>query len=55
MMDKICSEFEDLLRDVNQLWLSTDNLIMFADATHAKGEALNNTWGFIDGTVHPIS
>ena len=55
MMYKICSEFGGLLRDLNQLWLSAGNLIMFADATHAKGAALNDTWGFIDGTVHPIS
>ena len=26
-----------------------------ADAIHAKGAALNNTWRFIDGTVLPIS
>ena len=55
MMDKIDSEFGHLLRDLNQPWLFADNLIMFADAIHAKGAALNNTWGFIDGTVRPIS
>ena len=55
MMDKIDSEFGHLLRDLNQPWLSADNLIMFADIIHAKGAALNNTWGFIDGTVRPIS
>ena len=55
MMDKIDSEFGHLLRDLNQPWLSADNFIMFADAIHAKGAALNNTWGFTDGTVCPIS
>ena len=55
MMDKIDSEFGHLLRDLNQPWLSADNLTMFADAIHTKGAALNNTLGFIDGTVHPIS
>ena len=55
IMDKIYSEFGHLHRDLNQPWLSADNLIMFADAIHAKGAALNNTWGFINGTVRPIS
>ena len=49
------SEFEHLLRDLNQPCFSADNLTMFADTIHAKGAALNNTWGFIDGTVRPIS
>ena len=55
LMDKIDSECGYLLRDLNQLWLSADSIIMFAVAIHAKGEALNNTWSFIDGIVHPIS
>ena len=54
MMDKIDSEFGYLLRDLNQLWLSADNL-MFVAAIHVKLEALDNTLGFTDGTVHPIS
>ena len=28
---------------------------MFADTIHTKEAALNNAWGFIDGTVRPIS
>ena len=55
LMNKIDSEFGYLPRDLNQPWFSADNLIMFADAIHAKRAALNNTWGFIDGTVRPIS
>ena len=27
---------------------------MYADAIHNKGDALENCWGFIDGTVRPI-
>ena len=54
-VDKIHSEFGHLLRDLNQWWLCADNLIMFLEAIHAKGAALNNTWGFSDDTVHPIS
>ena len=55
MMDYIDSEFGHLLSDLNQPWLSSDNLLMFCDAIHTKGAALNNTWGFIDGTVRLIS
>ena len=43
VIDKIDSEFKHLPRDLNQLWFSADNLIMFADAIHAKRAALNNT------------
>ena len=42
-MDKSDTEFRYLLRDLNQLWLSADNLIVIIDATYAKWAALNNT------------
>ena len=54
VMNKIDSEFGHLLRDLNQPWISAETLVIFADVIHAKGATLNNTWGFIDGTVHPI-
>lgn len=44
-----------LLQSLNQPWLSPDNLQMIADAIHAKGGPIQNCWGFIDGTVQPIS
>ena len=54
-MDKINSEFGDILIDLNEPWLSAGNL-MFANAIHDKEVALNNTWGFfIYATVCPIS
>lgn len=31
------------------------NLQNYADIIHAKGVPLNNCWGFIDGTVRPVS
>ena len=44
------------LGNLNQPWLSTDNLIKFVDGIHAKGAALNNTWGLIiNCTVRLIS
>lgn len=43
-----------LLSDLNQPWLQPNQLQAFADAIHRKGAALNNCWGFIDGTVRPV-
>ena len=36
-------------------WLSHHYLQLFATAVHNKGAALDNCWGFVDGTVRPIS
>ena len=41
------------LSDLNQGWLSPRCLKAFADSIHSKGAALDNVWGFIDGTVRP--
>ena len=46
--------FNDHLTDFNQPFLSRASLRTYADAIHEKGAALNNCWGFIDGTVRPI-
>ena len=54
MLYIIDSRFGHLLTNLNQPWLS-DNLMSFAGAIYAKGGALNNVWGFIDGTVRGIS
>ena len=43
------------LRSFDQLWLSPENLQNCANVIHAKGASLNNCWGFIDGTVRPVS
>ena len=50
----IHNNFGNLLSNLNQTWLASENLSMFADAIHNKGGALTNCWGFIDGTVRPI-
>ena len=34
--------------------LNSEKLQIYADAVHAKGAALNNCFGFVDGTVRPI-
>ncbi|MCP4800255.1 MAG: transposase family protein [bacterium] len=53
-MDDIYNRYSHLLTDLNQPWLSRENLASFATAIRNKGAALENCWGFIDGTVRPI-
>ena len=43
-----------LLQDFNQPWLHPQRLQEYANAIHAAGAALDNCWGFVDGTVRPI-
>ena len=40
---------------MNQRWLSRPHLQTFTEIIKEKGAALQNCWGFIDGTVRPIS
>ena len=48
------TRWSHLLQTMNQPWLSTLNLELYADKIHSKGAALNNFWGFVDGTVRPV-
>ena len=50
-MDFIDGNWGHLLRNTNQPWLSPGNLMLFANAIHMRGAALDNVWGFINGTV----
>ena len=52
--DFIFSTHGHLLTDFNQPWLHPDRLQEYADAIHDAGGALENCWGFVDGTVRPI-
>eukprot|EP00794_Sanderia_malayensis_P001370 gene1370-biopygen1120 len=52
--DMIFDRFHNLLTNLDQPWLSPANLQAFADAIRNKGAALENCWGFVDGTVRPI-
>ena len=54
VMNLVYNNFGHLLRNLNQPWLSMQNLEAYADAIHEKGAALQNCWGFVDGTVRPI-
>ena len=50
----ICTQFEHILSSFQQKWLHLDNLTEYTVAVHNKCHALDNYWGFIDGTVRPI-
>ena len=54
MISLIFARHGHLLTDFNQPWLSPANLVTFADAVYRKGAALENCWGFVDGTVRPV-
>ena len=51
-MDDVYERFKDRLLTLNLVWLDHK---AFSDAVFAKGAALDNCWGFIDGTVRPIA
>ena len=53
-IDLIDSSHNHRLSDLSQGWLSPCCLKAFADSVHRKGAALDNIWGFIDGTVRPF-
>ena len=54
VMNELYQTWNRLLTDLNQVWLSPNHLEEFAAAVHTKGAALDNCWGFVDGTVRPI-
>ena len=41
--------------DLNQHWLSPQNLMFFANSIYQNGIALDNVWGFVDGTLRGIA
>ena len=43
-----------LLTDLDQPWLSPQDLKTSAGSIYNSGAALENSWGFFDGTVRPI-
>lgn len=54
-MNLIYDNWQHLLVNLNQPWLSRQHLQEYAEVIHEKGAALENCWGFIDGTVRAIS
>ena len=55
MMNLIYDQWAFLLTDFNRELLSPPNLQRYANAVHARGAPLQNCWGFVDGTVRPMS
>jgi hypothetical protein len=52
VIDDVYDKFKDLLTELDLVWLNPE---LFSAAVAAKGAALSNCWGFIDGTVRPIA
>ena len=55
MLDLVYNRWHHLLTSFNQNWLAPQQLEVFCEKNHEKGSPLENCWGFIDGTVRPIS
>ena len=53
--DYLYDRWNYLFNTMNQPWLSPDSLESFATAIYRKGAPMSNCWGFIDGTVRPVS
>ena len=54
-MNFIYENYNYLLNDFNQPWLSRNKLEEYSIAIHNKGAPLTNCFGFVDGTVCPGS
>ena len=54
VIDYIFDEHGHLISHWNHTLLSPQNLQRYADSIAAKGAALQNCFGFVDGTVRPI-
>lgn len=52
VIDDVYERFKHLLTSLDLIWLDPE---AFSAAVHAKGAALQNCWGFIDGTARPIT
>lgn len=54
VIDYIFNEHGHLITRWNHTLLNPENLQRYADSIAAKGAALQNCFGFVDGTVRPI-
>ena len=55
MANLVNKNWNHLLSNLNQPWLSPQCLQGFCNNIDQKGAALSNCWGFVDGTARPIS
>ena len=54
MMDLIYGRWHHLLTRYNHDLLSPPKLLQYANVIQQAGAALDNCWGFVDGTVRPV-
>ena len=54
VVDFVFEQHNTLLNNLNVPWLTPEKLSEMAKAVYEKGAALNNVWGFVDGTVRNI-
>ena len=54
MVDLVYNQWHPLITRYNHDLLSPANLVLYTDAVHRSGAALDNCWGFIDGTVRAV-
>ena len=55
VINLIYDKWGHLLTSLEQLWLSPVDLLKFAQVIRERGGALQNCWGYVDGTVRPVS
>ena len=55
VMNIIYDNHSKLLSSLCQPWLFPANIQNFAEVIHGKGAPLENCWGFVDGTVRPLT
>ena len=53
VQNHVYNNFNHLLTNMDQRWLSPPKLEEFSTAISDKGAPLKNCWGFVDGTVRP--
>ena len=54
IMQSVYHNFHHKLTDLNQPVCAPASLEQFCQVIHDKGAALDNCWGFVDGTVRPV-
>ena len=55
VIDEIFNQHAHRIKQWNHKILNPYQLEIYADGIHTKGAALNNCFGFVDGTVRAIS
>jgi hypothetical protein len=51
VVDFVFAQHHSLLSNLNVPWLAPEKLMEMTRAVREKGAALDNVWGFVDGTV----